>query len=326
MEMLGENSRYIAYIELDEKEIVVSCSKAFLELFSISTEQLEGVPVHQLLRSEELQNLLISHREKKMANRAFAQSEGLVSIVSKRKVLFWCIVEVITKNGHDIVYFHDRTESYQAQMILESAMMLESDLFLFFDTRECVLQCSEEAVRIFGFPNRLEAFGLHCTTFFHNRLEEGILSDLFETLEEGNRYEGTSRVRYKGDYKYYEIRAFNVMMKGKKAGMAVCLKETEKSEVYVSGEKASMVECGMSPYVVRSVEEAFDPFFEMKLSEVRSALYEALCVYEYNRCKHMVEYLLCYDGEREKETYGTVMEYLKAFCYEQAADVVKSLL
>lgn len=325
MEIIGDYSRYIAYIEVDKKGLAVSYSKAFLELFSISAEQLKEQAVDEVLRSEKLRELMESHRRKAVNEKGTVYSESLVPIVSKRKVIFWCIVEMVTGDGHEVLYFHDRTESYQAQMILESAMMLQSDLFIFFDTRECVLQCSEEAVRIFGFPNRLETFGLHCSTFFHNRLQEGVLSDMLQSLDEGKRYEGSSKIKYKGETKYYAIRAFNVMMKDKKAGLAVCLKETAKSEVYVSEEGASILQGGMSPYIIKTREEKFEPFLKMELSEVRRNLHKALCAYEYNRCQCIIEYLLQYDEEGKKETYGTVMGYLKAFCYDQAADVVKEM-
>lgn len=324
MSITGEFSRYIAYVKIDQKGIVTTCSKAFLERFSLSMDELRDRPVCKVLASEALEQALMVHRKKEEEAAGLVQSESLLPIIGKNKGMIWCIVEIVSKNGEEILYFHDRTESYQAQMILESVMMLESDPFLFFDTQGCVLQCSEEAVRIFGFPNRLETFGLHYTTFFHNRVQEGILKEMFHTLEQGMCYESTASVRYKGEMKQYEIRAFNVMMKNKKAGMAVCLTEASETELYVAGQEVSVLRGGMTPYLSQSVEDQFEPYREMELSEVRESLYTCLCGYEYNSSLYMIEYLLRYGEEERKEEYLKVKGYLDAFCYEQAAEVLKA--
>ncbi len=323
MERVREGSRYVAYITVNNDANIITASRAFLERFSLSVEQMQGKAVYELLESEDLKMLWEEHQAKRKDANGSVQSENRVPIEGKRKAVFWFLVEIVTEEGETSLYFHDRTESYQAQMILESSLMLQSDVFVFFDTRECVLQCSEQAVRIFGFSNRLETLGVHCSTFFHNRLPQGVFHDMFTALEEGARYEQEIVLSYKGAEKYYSMRAFNVKMKNRKAGIAVCLKERTKTEYYLVQKEIAMLRSGESPYLLPTMEERFERFKEMDQAKLEQKLHLALQGYEYNEAMCMIEYLLRFGEEEGRERYQKAKGNLEAFCYEQAEECLQ---
>ena len=86
MERVREGSRYVAYITVNNDANIITASRAFLERFSLSVEQMQGKAVYELLESEDLNMLWEEHQAKRKDANGSVQSENRVPIEGKRKL------------------------------------------------------------------------------------------------------------------------------------------------------------------------------------------------------------------------------------------------
>lgn len=318
-------SHLIACAIIDNKGVIKKITKAMVERFAISMEEIKGQSLLHILDSDTLTEFVNSHI-KECEKRKTVQSESaLVAIKGRKARYLWNQVEITSLGGEDgyLLIFHDCTESYQAQMILESSLALSKEVFLFFDNRNCLLQCSEEAVRIFGFPNRIEALGMHYTTFFHNCLSEELLNELFQTLEEGKSFLRAVSVKYKGAYESYELEAFNVMVKHLKSGMAVCLHKKEEGETYLLMEQNNSYDYRKQTELSECEEDDFEEWEEKEKEEVWNDLRESLENFHYVQAEEITRYLLREASSQERVFLEELRKELLMFRYEKAISLLE---
>ena len=312
------SSHLVACAVIDEKGYVKKMTKAMLERFYIKTEILRTRTLFEVLASEELKDSVETHR--KVGEYA---SRHLIAILSKRQAYVWNYVEVITlKEGMEETYymllFQDCTESYQAQMILESSLTLSKEAFIFLDNMGCLLQCSKEAVRVFGFPNRVEALGMSVYSFFGNQVEKKAVDMMFEELRDGRAVKREISVKVKGSYKVYTMHAFNVVVKGKQTGIAICLWSDHTERPLVTQDK---IESEFEK-IGAETEEKQAVFCESSYIEVLQELKEALLFYDYVYALEITEYLYGISRNQNRDMFYRIKKEIMAFRYEKALSIL----
>ncbi|MDO5519356.1 MAG: PAS domain-containing protein [bacterium] len=320
-------SQLIACAVIDAKGMAKKVTRALLERFSLSIEEVRSTSLLDLLDCSALCEFVKEHRKREEEQRAARTSLELVAIHSKRGIFLWNQIEITTLTNQKsqeeyLLIFYDCTESYQAQMILESSLALSSDVFLFFDNKNCLLQCSEEAVRIFGFPNRIEALGMHYTTFFQNRLSLGLLGELFQTLGEEKSFVRDVAVKYKGAYEQYELQAFNVMVKSIKSGIAVCLHKRNREETYVLERQDQGYEKRIKPYVDKILGRKMNVWEKKAYTDLVKELRQAIESYDYMKAAEILTYLLTLAPSNEQVLLKQVKQEVLLFRYEQALQML----
>lgn len=316
-------SHLIACTIIDKNGFVKKITKAMLERFSISIQRVKEESLLHILDCEALTEFVLGHMKESEEKESLQGASALVAIKGSKERYLWNQVELTPiSTDEEITYlmiFHDCTESYQAQMILESNLTLSGEVFLFFDNNNCLLQCSEEAVRIFGFPNRLEAMGMYYTTFFRNHLSLSVLDEVFQTLKDGRSIVQEVAVKYKGVYEKYELQAFNVMVKQLKSGMAICLHKVNVDAPYMLEEPKQSYESRIEPYLLEMASKNCHAWEEKEYVEVLSILRKSMEVFDYIRACEVVTYLLTVAPENERLLLGEVKKEVMRFQYEQAA-------
>ncbi|MDO5292202.1 MAG: PAS domain-containing protein [bacterium] len=316
-------SQLIACAVIDSEGMVKKVTKALLERFSLSIDQVREKPLAALLECSTLSDFFTEHKKRKEEQKSARATQGLIAVHSPRGMFLWNQVEITTLSDNEreeeyLLVFYDCTESYQAQMILESSLALSSDVFLFFDNRNCLLQCSEEAVRIFGLSSRIEALGMHYTTFFQNRLSLSMLGELFQTLAEGKSFTRDVAVKYKGSFEQYELQAFNVMVKSIKSGMAVSLRKRNTEETYLLGKQEKGYESRIKPYIEKIMGKQVDVWEKRNYTDLIKEARQAMATYDYMKSIEILAYVLTIAPSNEVVLLKQVRQEVMLFRYEQA--------
>lgn len=247
-------------------------------------------------------------------------SEKLFSLERKNQRMGWYYVECLTLNENTSrnygFLFHDKTESVQAQMVMEAYFTVGSDVFLFLDSKDRVLECSKQAAKVFGFLGREEALGMHYTTFLNGKLSQTVINQVFEQLNRGGRYKKMVELSYLGKVSYYELQAYKVIVKGKNHGAVLLFKEEKRQLPFLSmleeevpyeekREKSKEV-------VVKGLEGT--AIYEKELIKLKNALKR----YEYMEINELLERIYMIAPREDYGILEQMQEEVMEFHYEEA--------
>lgn len=247
-------------------------------------------------------------------------SEKLFSLERKDHRIGWYYVECLTLNENASrsygFLFHDKTESVEAQMVMEAYFTVGSEVFLFLDSKERVLECSKQAAKVFGFLGREEALGMHYTTFLNGKLSKTVINQVFEQLHIVGRYKKMVELPYLGRVSYYELQAYKVMLKGRNQGAILLFKEEKRQLPLLSmlGEEVQYEEENekREEVVVKGLEEA--AIYKKELVKLKNALEQ----FEYMEINELLERIYMIAPREDYLILEQIQEEVMEFHYEKA--------
>lgn len=310
------DSEQIVGVVLNEELIIEEASNGFAKRFPLSPDRMLMEPITQLLHNKELDKLLSEHMEQRLK-----RNKAMIPFVFARGQVGFYIVEIINMYGMERPYYllllSDETEHLQTQITLDTMLAMSKELFLLLDYKQRVLYCSEHAAHIFGFSNRMQAMGVHYSTFLYERLERNVVQEVFAVMKEKKSLHKKVEFTSEGKTMVYEMHAVSVSMKGERLGMMLQFEKTaaevkKKKEVseplYLEEEKQFSI--------VAEQEKRY--VSEKEYGQNLKRLAESLQRYAYIEINEILEQLSLIAKEEHVCLLEAIQRYVMEFAYEEA--------
>lgn len=244
-----------------------------------------------------------------------------------------------------MLIFHDLTEAYQAQMVLEAHLTISDDIFMFFDHLDHLLHCSEKAAHLFGFSSRREVLGLHYTTLMQGKVNLNALEGVIEKLHRREGYLGYMSVREYDSNQFYELSAFHVNLQTLPVGYVLLFKvldtatdmedikyeeglpdERERETDNLYGEADMLRESQSGEYLYGDHtmldEETASLYWESKECKERlRELARAIKYYEYIEINRLLESLCVLAPGKYLEVLQGIQKAIMNLDYEKAMSI-----
>lgn len=302
--------------------------------------------LYDLINSIELQNKM-----KEVLKKREDRSEVVFPYCKQNNSVLWFRLEILyidNKNTY-MLLFHDLTEAYQAQMVLEAHLTISDDIFMFFDHHDHILHCSEKAANLFGFVSRREVLGLHYTTLMQGKVNVNIMEGVFEKLHRREGHLGYMSVREYDRNQFYELSAFHVNLQSISVGFVLLLKpldtaiieeddlryengllrETGEGPKESYGENVSLRESQMAEYLYGRQnmldEETANLYWNSKECKERlKELTRAIQYYEYIEINTILESLCVLAPREYLEVLQNIQMTIMNLDYEKAMSILET--
>lgn len=223
-----------------------------------------------------------------------------------------------------VLIFHDVTESYQAQMILQANLTLSNELYIFFDTNGCLLQCSKAAANVFGFLGRMDAMGVHYRTFLTGKLTSKEIDNMIEVIEHKQSYHSNVELSYLGNKVVYEWKVFNVILKEVRTGFAMVFSKqlgVFPVEQFVKEEVTYEKPISFKEYQREVPVEYKTKEYERQMEKLEQALRQ----FDYLEINELLERLAMIAPEEVCDILQKIQEEVMEFQYEKASALFYSI-
>lgn len=313
------DSENIAGIIINSSYEIQEVSNGCVKRFHLSPEKLLIDSLFDIFNNPRLEELIHSHVYGRRRS-----SRQLVPIHVARTVS-WNDVEIFSLGAKEEPYylllFHDCTECYQLQTVLETLLTMSTEFFLFFDQKNRILHCSECAARLFGFSGQVEALGVHYSTFLYEKIKSSTVNEAFLAARERRSYNADVEFTWSGKTKRYELQVLSVCIKSEWIGTVLYfspknMEEKITEEEFLSEGQRQLVEEKYEFSVLAEDQKTFDTFkdYEQELKRLEENLYQ----YAYIEINDLIERLIMIAGEADGQILQQVQNYVGEFEYERA--------
>ncbi len=314
-----------AAVIVDSSARVMTCNKGFLQMFAILHEECMEKSLYDIMISEGLKSNLMSLLEGN-----FTKDTFIFSYFNFSGNVGWSRVEAsrLEENGNYFLIFHDLTEAYQAQMIMEAHSMVSDDIFLFFDQRDHVLQCSEKAAKVFGFSSGREAMGVHYTTLMYEKVNLSEVEKVFIKLHQQEGYLGYITLQQEHN-SFYEISGFHVNLRAVSVGYVLLLKLLGEGS-YISPNSIEKKDIIKEDADLDSVYFKYDTVYadtsylywnSKECKEGLQNLKMAMEHYEYIEINELLEQIIVMAPEKPYAVLQNIQKAIMSFEYDTALNM-----
>ncbi len=316
-----------AAVIVDSSARIMTCNKGFLQMFAILHEEYMEKSLYDIINSEGLKSNLM-----RLLVGNLTRDEFIISYFNFSGNVGWNRVEAsrLEENGNYFLIFHDLTEAYQAQMIMEAHSMVSDDIFLFFDQRDYVLQCSEKAARVFGFSSGREAMGVHYTTLMYGKVNLSEVEKVFIKLhqQEGEGYLGYISLQQEHN-SFYEISGFHVNLRAVSVGYVLLLKLLGE-DFYISPnsleekdiiKENSNLDSGYVKYNTVHADTSYLYWNSKECKEGLQNLKKAIEHYEYIEINELLEQIIVLAPEKPYAVLQNIQKAIMNLEYDTALNL-----
>lgn len=319
-------SKYLPILVVGGNDIITEATQA-CSRFANWKGTMTGQNLYDMYPVEELRYLMYRHKK---AN--IEKSEGFLTIPVPMGRVVFAFVEVFSLSEYEDTYlllFHDVTDSFEAQMMLESTMELSEEMFLCLDSNERVLYSTEVAAETFGFSSRSQLQGIHYRTFLPRWAGHELIDKAFEALHCDEKYEAEfERVR-EGITHSYWICAVTIHVKNTRVGYIFEIKETnerkekqEHRDEKLRRNKLNETKFERAEYFYINEEQYKGSSYWKLILELK----QAVNCYEYVRANEYLERLIMLAPEQDVKALQEVQNEIGELRYNQAEKILSKIL